>query len=58
MKKWKEIKDKPITWGSYLKASWIASAISIPFAILNALLIWYPNEVMDFIDDIKGKFRR
>lgn len=58
MKKWKEIKDKPITWGAYAKLSAIACLISVPMSIWSAIAIGYPFGWEGLIDDIKDKFKK
>ena len=50
MKKWKEIKDKPITWGGYGKLCGIIYVISLVITAIWCAAIWW-NEIVDWVDE-------
>ena len=58
MKKWKEIKDKPITWGNYIMLCVVCAVISIPAYIYVWAESIYLDGLTGFIEDIKDKFKK
>lgn len=57
-KKWKEIKDKPITWGAYAALCAVSLVISIPMYIYALAEAIYLDGLAGLIEDIKDKFKK
>lgn len=51
MKKWNEIKDRPMTWGSYLKFGGIAAAVSVLISAAAYVCI-FMDDIRDRLDEI------
>ena len=59
MTKWKEIKDKPVTWGGYAKLCGIALAAGIiGSAVDDVVSTIGVNTVKDGIHDFFGKIKK
>lgn len=58
MTKWKEIKDKPVTWGGYAKLCGIAMAAGTIVSAVNVVSIIGVDTIKDGIHDFFGKIKK
>ena len=65
MKKWREIKDEPITWGGYAKFAGLCVGIMIVLYVITAVadIIYYyaymiTDKIRGIFYDIRSKFNK
>lgn len=65
MRKWREIKDEPITWGSYASFAgrWTLIVLAFYAVCAGIAVVWYYAEEIsdwfaDCFDKLKSKFKK
>lgn len=60
MKKWNQIKNEPITWGSYAKLTGWCALITLIIGAITYAVMWgyyYADEISEWIKDTIGKIK-